>query len=246
MAGDFYELLADIGNLSIPASETIVLVVDDEPIIVSTLERFLRKKGFIVLTAESAEDALDILGTDKLPHVVLTDKNLPAADGIELIRRGKVLAPDTAFVIMTGYATIESSIEALELGATGYLQKPFDLNKVVAHVKAALEKNLVSRRHEMLMDFVRTNVKDLVESLGSELSNLNDSMEAIERFSKAVAEGEKPEQGAADAIAEALMGWRRAEAAVAGFAGSSHESPGSSANRPKRCTRRSAESVTED
>lgn len=225
MAGDFYQLLADVGSLSIPPSETIVLVVDDEATIVSTLDRFLRRKGFIVLTAESAEEALDILGTDYLPHVVLTDKNLPSVDGIELIRRGKVLAPNTTFVIMTGYATIESSIEAMELGATGYLQKPFDLNKVVSHIEAAMQKTVASRRHEMLLDFVRTNVKDLVDTLGSELSNLNESMEAIERFSKAVTDGTSPDQDAANAIAEALEGWRRAVATVADFAGSSHESP---------------------
>lgn len=238
MTGDFGDLLADVGNFSIPPGETIVLVVDDEASILSTLERFLRKRGYVVLTAGSTEDALDILDTDYLPHVVLTDKNLPEADGLELIRKGKELAPGTSFILMTGYATIESSIEALDLGAAGYLQKPFDLNKVLAQVELAVEKNAESHRYRILVDrlrhiyesqstvvverdimrdFVNTKVKQLLAELGAEFSSVSDSMDAILRFSKTIAESETESADAETAIKSAVDCWKRATIKVADF-----------------------------
>ena len=239
MAGDFGEILADVGNFRIPASDAMVLVVDDESSILATLERFLRRKGFVVLTAESTEEALDVLGTDYLPHVVLTDKNLPEADGLELIRKGKALAPDAAFILMTGYATIESSIEALDLGAVGYLQKPFDLKKVLAMVEVAVDKSADAQRHRLLLDrlrtiydsqatvederdrmrdFVNTKVQQLLTELGTEFSNVNDSMEAILRFSEAITESDDKSTDAEAAIKAAIDGWQRATSAVAAFA----------------------------
>ncbi len=239
VAGDFGELLADVGNFCIPASDAIVLVVDDETSILATLERFLRRKGFVILTAESTEDALEVLETDCKPHVVLTDKNLPKADGLELIRKGKTIAPDASFILMTGYATIESSIEALDLGAVGYLQKPFDLKKVLAMVELALEKNADAHRHRMLIDrlrtihnsqatviderdrmkeFVDTQVKKLLAELGTEFSNVNDSMEAILRFSEAISSADGDSTDAETAIKAAIDGWKRATVAVAEFA----------------------------
>ncbi len=239
MTRDFGDLLADVGKFSIPPGETIVLVVDDDPSILSTLERYLRKKGYIVLTAGSTEDALDILGTDYLPHVVLTDKNLPEADGLELIRKGQALAPSASFILMTGYATIESSIEALDLGAAGYLQKPFDLKKVLAQVELAVEKNAESHRYGILVErlrhiyeaqttvlmerdimreFVDTKVKQLLADLGAEISTVGSDMDAILRFSDAIAGSDANSTDAATAIKSAIDSWKRATMTIADFA----------------------------
>lgn len=245
MTGNFEDLLADVGKFSIPPEESILLIIDDEVAIVSTLERFFARQSYVVLTAQSAEEAIDILGTDYLPHVVLTDKNLPGADGLEVIRKGKVLSPDSEFILMTGYATIESSIEALYLGAAGYIQKPFDLKKVLGQVESALEKSLALHQQRMLVerlksiyeeqtnvteernvmkDFVDTKVRQLLADLGSQFQDLKSSLQTLEQFPKTIAladqdtsSGEKAVQEAEKAVQEALEGWQRAALTVDSF-----------------------------
>lgn len=235
---EFEDLLADVGNFSIPPGESIILVVDDEHSILSTLERFLRRKGYVVLTAKSAEDALDVLGTDYLPHVVLTDKNLPEADGIELIRQGKKLSPETEFVLMTGYATIESSIEALDLGAAGYLQKPFDLNDVLQKVQTALNKNLALHQHRMLVKrlkyiyeeqasvtrerdimktFVTSKVGKLLAELSGQIQDVESSVKTIEQIGDAIACLDEKAAGAEKAVKTVIDGYKRAAVTIDSF-----------------------------
>ena len=234
----FKGLLDDVGKFSIPPGESIILVVDDEHAIVSTLERFLVKKGYIVLTAMSAEEAIDILGTDYLPHVVLTDKNLPGEDGLEIIRQGKILSPFTEFILMTGYATIESSIEAMDLGAVGYIQKPFDLRKVLEKVKSALDKNLTQHQQRILVErlknvyenqasvaqelddikaFVDTKVRELLADLGSQFQDVETSLQTIQQLSSAIVPAEQDNSEAKKAVQNALDGWQRATLTVHSF-----------------------------
>ena len=121
----------------IPSS---VLVVDDEPVVLQLFSRLLSEKGLRTRTASSAEEALKLLEQGGIA-CVLADKNMPGMDGIEMLRRMREAQPHCAFIVMTGYASTESAIEALRLGAVDYLQKPFeDLDVVAQRIEDAIQQ----------------------------------------------------------------------------------------------------------
>ncbi|HYZ88072.1 MAG TPA: response regulator [Myxococcales bacterium] len=123
--------------LQMPSS---VLVVDDEPIVLQVFSRFLNEKGLQTRTASNAEEALKLLSEGGIA-CVLADKNMPGMDGIEMLRRVREAQPHCAFIVMTGYASTESAIEALRLGAVDYLQKPFDdLDDVARRIEDAIQQ----------------------------------------------------------------------------------------------------------
>jgi CheY-like chemotaxis protein len=117
-----------------------VLVVDDEPIVLQLFSRVLSEKGLRTRTASSAEEALKLLEQGGIA-CVLADKNMPGMDGIEMLRRVREAQPHCAFIVMTGYASTESAIEALRLGAVDYLEKPFeDLDQVAQRIEEAIQQ----------------------------------------------------------------------------------------------------------
>jgi len=121
----------------IPSS---VLVVDDEPVVLQLFSRVLSEKGLRTRTASSAEEALKLLEQGGIA-CVLADKNMPGMDGIEMLRRVREAQPHCAFIVMTGYASTESAIEALRLGAVDYLEKPFeDLDLVAQRIEEAIQQ----------------------------------------------------------------------------------------------------------
>jgi CheY-like chemotaxis protein len=123
--------------LQMPSS---VLVVDDEPIVLQVFSRVLSEKGLRTRTASNAEEALRVLDEGGIA-CVLADKNMPGMDGIEMLRRVREAQPHCAFIVMTGYASTESAIEALRLGAVDYLQKPFDdLDLVAQRIEDAIQQ----------------------------------------------------------------------------------------------------------
>lgn len=107
-----------------------ILVVDDEPQILSFLQDLFRGAGWEVQTASSGSEGIDFLEQDRY-DVILTDLKMPGADGIELLRTAKKLQPETEVVMMTGHATIDTAIEAMRAGAFHYLLKPFQGEEVL-------------------------------------------------------------------------------------------------------------------
>jgi CheY-like chemotaxis protein len=102
--------------------------------------RVLSEKGLRTRTASNAEEALKLLDEGGIA-CVLADKNMPGMDGIEMLRRVREAQPHCAFIVMTGYASTESAIEALRLGAVDYLQKPFDdLDDVARRIEEAIQQ----------------------------------------------------------------------------------------------------------
>jgi DNA-binding NtrC family response regulator len=115
-----------------------ILIVEDDQIFLRPLQRTLEVEGYEVLVVSSGEDAIDLLKNDDA-DLVLTDKRLPGLDGVDLVRRIKADHPDLAVVVMTAYGTIESAVEAMRLGASNYLVKPFETAEVVMVVRHAIE-----------------------------------------------------------------------------------------------------------
>ena len=101
-----------------------VLIVDDEEDICRSVTRILSRKGFSVDTAVSAEDALRLIKMNTF-DLVITDLMMPKTDGMELLGIIRNHYPELNVVMITGYASIESAVRAVKLGAAGYLPKPF-------------------------------------------------------------------------------------------------------------------------
>lgn len=103
-----------------------ILIIDDEPIITSLLEEAFRKDGYECQVAEDGDEGLKIFESFK-PQVVVTDLKMPKRSGLQVLKDIKAISPETQVLIMTGYGTEELAIEALRLGASNYVKKPFNL-----------------------------------------------------------------------------------------------------------------------
>jgi len=126
-----------------------ILIVDDDPIILGSLGEFLRLEGYEVEQAANSRQALQAL--EKRPfHLVLTDINMPDTDGFELLRIIKQRYPDTAVVIITGYGTIESAVEAIKMGAYDYLTKPINDDETRLAVERAIAQQSLIRENRTL------------------------------------------------------------------------------------------------
>lgn len=111
-----------------------ILVVDDEQIIRESLKAWLADEaGFSVDTAESGEQALEMLESADY-QLMLLDIKMPGIDGVEALSRAKELCPDLFVVMMTAYATVETAVEAMKIGALDYLVKPFDPETLIPRV----------------------------------------------------------------------------------------------------------------
>ncbi len=108
-----------------PEFSSSVLVIDDEPVVLDLFQRVLAGKGLVIRTARNGEEALALIAREGF-GCVLADKNLPGIDGIEIVRRIRQAQPHCACIVMTAFASTESAVEALRLGAVDYIEKPFD------------------------------------------------------------------------------------------------------------------------
>ena len=123
-----------------PPTFSSVLVIDDEPVVLDVFQRVLGEKGLSTRLARNAEEALAFIEREEF-GCVLTDKNLPGLDGIEIVRRVRQSQPHCACIVMTAYASTESAVEALRLGAVDYIAKPFDdLYRIAARIDEALRQ----------------------------------------------------------------------------------------------------------
>lgn len=134
-----------------PALAERILVIDDEESIRSTLEEFLVLANYRVETAASGKEGLDRLGRDAF-DLVLTDLRLPDMDGLEVIKWLRETQPALPVLVMTGHATVESTIQALRLGAYDYLQKPFRLDEIERTIENCLERQRLERRNTELTE----------------------------------------------------------------------------------------------
>ncbi len=120
------------------ASRLKVLVVDDEASIRELLSKTLAIAEYDVDTAPDATTALDRLGADSHYDLLIADLKMPGMDGLTLIREAKRLKTDLPVIIITGFSTESSAIEAVNLGVAGYLTKPFRVPQVLAAAARAL------------------------------------------------------------------------------------------------------------
>lgn len=127
-------MLAGRQEETVVSSRRTVLVVDDEPAMRTALSESLRRKGYLVTQATDGREALDRV-VETHPWLVLTDMKMPRLGGIALVREIKKRTPGTHVVVMTAFGSVETAVEAIKLGASDFLLKPFAadaLDQVVA------------------------------------------------------------------------------------------------------------------
>jgi two-component system response regulator RegA len=111
-------------------SKQLILVVDDDERLRERLARALEARGYSVRTASDYDEALRV-ARECLPELAVVDLRMPGPSGLELIRALKELDPETRIVVLTGYGSIATTIDAMRLGAVYYLQKPADADDVL-------------------------------------------------------------------------------------------------------------------
>ena len=122
------------------ASQTI-LIVDDEEIARTNMEHVLKKDGYSCHCANNGLDALDVLAKEDI-DLVITDLKMDRMDGIELLQQINRVSPEIPVIMVTGFATVSSAVEALKKGAAHYLGKPVNLDELRKTVKDVLEKKI--------------------------------------------------------------------------------------------------------
>ncbi len=128
-----------------------ILVVDDDASIRETFEQHLAASGFEVRTAQSAEEALPLLGTFE-PALVITDLRLPGMDGLDLLERIKTSLDEVEVVLITAHDDMKSAVGAMRKGAADYLVKPLDLDQIDLTVQRSLKERALRRRMRRLAD----------------------------------------------------------------------------------------------
>ena len=129
--------------------EPKLLIVDDEPALLASLEETLTREGYRVLSASNGEQALEILRAERI-NVLLTDLMMPKVDGLDLLKASRKISPETEVVLITAYGTVETAVSAMKDGAYDFVSKPLKRLVLLKTVQRALEKqSLVVENREL-------------------------------------------------------------------------------------------------
>ncbi len=161
-----------------------VLVVDDEEHYRSALERILSRVGHEVFSARDASEAIATVAAQPV-DLVLCDYRMPGINGLEVIRQIHELAPDLPCIVITGYGTPETSIEALRAGAHWYLEKPFEheqLDVIRRLVDQAIEHGRLKAENRLLQNQLRSRYK--FDSIVGKSSPLQKVLGMVERIAE--------------------------------------------------------------
>jgi response regulator RpfG family c-di-GMP phosphodiesterase len=147
----------------------VILFVDDEKSILSSLRRLFRTSPYELLTAISGAEALDILKV-RMVDLVVSDMRMPEMDGAEFLTKVASQWPETIRILLTGYSDLESTIAAVNNGRIyRYLSKPWEENDLRMTIHQALEKKTIEKERDRLLL--------LTSAQNAELLNLNQNLE---------------------------------------------------------------------
>ncbi len=170
-----------------------ILVVDDEPGVLTTIQAILKMEGHDVQGVASGHEALNLVRKQTF-DLILTDLRLGSDDGLDMLAELRKLAPDTVAIVLTGYASLESAIEAMRQGAYDYLAKPTDVEELKLTVARALERQrlqreLAERVRELetanqtiqhLNSDLRRQVDEATQALQQKIDELGQAKRALE------------------------------------------------------------------
>jgi DNA-binding NtrC family response regulator len=162
-----------------------LLIIDDEEMALTNLAHILKKQGYEITTAESGPRGLELVRDDVF-DVVLTDLRMEKVDGMQILEEARRLHPNAEVVMITGYATVDSAIEAMKKGAYHYIAKPYRIEEVRKVVAEALEK--VRLREENVQ--LKEDLKRIREVEGTKIITKDTSMMRILQTARQAAQTE--------------------------------------------------------
>ncbi len=158
-----------------------ILIVDDEESQRTLLAGFLEKKGYTVTTAASGKEAVEKNRTTGFDLAIL-DLKMPEINGIETMTTMKEVDPETYFVILTGYGTIESAVEAMKSGAYDYLNKPINLDELELLIERIREEQTTHRELEVLREEIEEKFE--AESFVAKSKKMKEVLSLVSRVAK--------------------------------------------------------------
>ena len=165
-----------------------ILIIDDDPNIRKTLSDILKVKGYEPLIAKNGAEGLELLRQSPV-NLVMIDLGLPDMSGLEVLSRVKADHPSTEAIILTGNASLGSAIEATNKGAFSYLQKPYEIDPLLLHIRRALEKHEAGEkivRHSLELEKMNAQLSEKNIELANEIAEHRRTEEALIRIRKAV------------------------------------------------------------
>ncbi|UCD17935.1 MAG: response regulator [Candidatus Zixiibacteriota bacterium] len=117
-----------------------ILIVDDELLIRDLLYDFFTERNWQVSVADSAEKGLELLKIRRF-QIVVVDLKMPEVDGIDFLKKVKTISPAIPTILMTGFPSLESAVEALRLKVDDYVIKPFNINRLYKTIDSIVEEN---------------------------------------------------------------------------------------------------------
>ncbi len=156
-----------MSEIPAPDERARVLVVDDEKFIRDILADFLGMEGYIVRTASDGVQALNELGQAQY-DIVISDLKMPNMGGLELLRHISNSHPDTLTIMMTGFGTVETAIDAMKRGAYDYILKPFKVDEIIHIVQRGLEKRRLEAENLRLREAL--SIYKVSEAIAASLS----------------------------------------------------------------------------
>jgi DNA-binding NtrC family response regulator len=132
-----------------------LLIVDDEPVALKNLEHVLDREGYQITSCGSGAEAIEHMEHESF-DVVLTDLKMKQVDGMQVLKHSKQYAPDSEVIVVTGYATPETAVQAMQNGAFYYIAKPYRLEEVRKVIKEATEKVRLKKQNRSLKAQIET------------------------------------------------------------------------------------------
>jgi PAS domain S-box-containing protein len=158
-----------------------ILVVDDEKGVVRSCVRILQREGFIVSGLTDSPQVPELLKQETF-DLLLTDIKMPRIDGLQLLKIAKEIDPHISVVLITGYGTMEDAIEAIRLGAQGFLMKPFEPQDLITTIKDNLSRRALIRdslRLQILLPLLEIN--QTLQVSGGEISLVRRVLEIAQK-----------------------------------------------------------------
>jgi DNA-binding NtrC family response regulator len=126
-----------------------ILVIDDDAGVRESMARMLGGAGYTVLVASSGEEGFTLARGDAF-DVILSDMRMPGLSGLDVLRKLREVHVDASFIVMTGFGTVDTAVEAMKLGAVDFVQKPFFRDELLMRVRAAADRRQLARQVTLL------------------------------------------------------------------------------------------------